>query len=105
MAEERRRNVMTTATEINQKSRWSADEIEVVLLDLLGELLNEDVDELRRRLLEQGPTMPVDSLDVFDVLADFRRVTGLRVPLRKLRRNTMRSVKTLSEFVEKEGQQ
>jgi acyl carrier protein len=47
--------------------------------------------------------MPVDSLDLFDVLAEFRQRTGLTIPKRKLRRDTMRSVGAFASFAAREA--
>lgn len=78
---------------------WSAEAIEGVVLRLLGNLLNEDPEDLLRRLLRKGMSMPIDSLDLFDVLQEFRDITGLSVPVRKLGRQTMRSISAFSSFV------
>ncbi len=43
--------------------------------------------------------MPIDSLDLFDVLQEFRDVTGLRIPVRKLGHQTMKSVSAFCRFV------
>ena len=82
---------------------WTATRLEELVIDLLAALLSEDRDHLRRRLLEGGEHMPVDSLDLFDILAEFRARTGLRLPVRKLGRQTMRSLRLFAEFAEKEG--
>ena len=84
---------------------WTKEAIEGVILDLLGRLIHEDPDELRRRLLEKGSLMPVDSLDLFDVLQEFRQATGLSVQVRQLGRQTMRSVGAFSEFVAERANQ
>lgn len=93
--------VLATTAELG----WTAARIEELVVDLLADLLNEDRDELWRRLLEGGEQMPVDSLDLFDILVEFRARTGLRLPVRRLGRQTMRSVKRFAEFAEKEGTQ
>jgi acyl carrier protein len=82
---------------------WTATRIEELVIELLAALLSEDRDNLRRRLLDEGEHMPVDSLDLFDILVEFRERTGLRLPVRKLGRQTMRSVRLFAEFAEKEG--
>jgi acyl carrier protein len=88
---------------IEEQTTWTAEEVEELVVELLANLLNDDADKLRRQLVEKGAAMPVDSLDMFDILKDFRKRTGLQIPKRKLRRNTMRSVKTFSEFVAREA--
>jgi acyl carrier protein len=82
---------------------WTAPKIEVVVIDLIARLLGENTDDLRRRLLEKDMSMPIDSLDLLDVLQEFRDITGLRVPVRKLGRQTMRSVSAFSRFVANQG--
>ena len=52
---------------------------------------------------EAGSAMPVDSLDLMDILVEFRQRTGLRIPKRKLRRRDMRSVRAFSKFAAREG--
>jgi acyl carrier protein len=78
--------------------------IEQIVLELLGDLLKQDPGELRGELLVAGGEMPVDSLDMLDILVEFRKKTGLTIPKRKLRRHTMRSVRAFAEFAAKEGQ-
>ena len=68
------------------------------------ELLGEDPDSLRGHLIEKGAAMPVDSLDMFDILKDFHKRTGLKIPKRQLRRQTLKSVRTFADFVAREGQ-
>ena len=84
-------------------STWTAEAIEGVVLRLLGNLLHEKPVDLRLRLLEKGMSMPIDSLDLFDVLQQLRDITGLNVPVRKLGRQTMRSISAFSRFVADEG--
>jgi acyl carrier protein len=43
--------------------------------------------------------MPVDSLDLFDVLPEFWKATGLKVPTKELRRRTMRTVDSFVAYV------
>lgn len=74
-----------------------------LIIELLGDLLNTDPDDLRAELLSKSAAMPVDSLDLFDVLVEFRQRTGLKIPKRKLRRRTMRSVSAFAEFAAREA--
>jgi acyl carrier protein len=78
---------------------WTIEGVEDVVLTLLGNLLREDPAALRERLLGKGLLMPVDSLDMFDILQEFRDVTGLRIPVRDLGRRTLRSVSAFAEYV------
>jgi acyl carrier protein len=77
--------------------------IEVLVLELLGAELDEEPDALRRRLLDGGAGMPIDSLELVDILVDLRKRTGLTIPKRKLRRQTMRSVREFVEFIAREA--
>lgn len=77
--------------------------VEALVLELLGEELGEEPDALRARLRGGGAGMPIDSLELFDILVDLRKRTGLRIPKRKLRRQTMRSVKDFCDFIAREA--
>jgi acyl carrier protein len=87
----------TTATAAQQ-------EIEQVVLELLADLLKKSTGDLRTELQAGGTGMPVDSLDMLDILVEFRKRTGITIPKRKLRRRTMRSVEAFAEFAAKEGE-
>ncbi len=90
------------ALEVAPRVVWSATRIEALVIELVSDLLNEDPNELRRELLAKGEHMPIDSLDLFDVLAEFRQRTGITIPKRKLRGHIMRSVTAFSNFVAQE---
>lgn len=90
--------VTTTST-----STWTEAEITDLVIELLGDLLKTDADDLRAELVGKGAAMPVDSLDLFDVLVEFRQRTGLTIPKKKLRRRTMRSVTAFAEFAAREA--
>ena len=77
--------------------------VEALVFELLGEELGEEPDALRDRLLGGGAGMPIDSLELFDILVDLRKRTGLRIPKRKLRRQTMRSVQEFCDFIAREA--
>jgi len=78
-------------------------EIAELIIELLANLMHKDPDDLRAELEAKGTGMPVDSLDLFDVLVEFRQRTGLKIPKRKLRRRTMRSVSAFAEFAAREA--
>ena len=77
---------------------WTETALQAVVLDLLAELLMEDRDELEQRL-SVTREMPVDSLDMMDIIAGFKQRTGLSVPKGDLRRHHMRSVSAFAGFV------
>lgn len=74
-----------------------------VVIDLtlgcLATYLGEDKQKLQARLLSDGPNMPIDSLDLFDVLSEVRQQTGLKLPSKKCKRDTLRSVEAFADFV------
>jgi acyl carrier protein len=80
-----------------QKSQ-AQEQAEEVLIELLAEQDGTEVASLRAELRAAGEGLPVDSLDMFDVLADFRKRTGITIDKKNLRRNTMRSVEAFAEF-------
>lgn len=77
----------------------TVEEITALTVELLADQLHEDPGDLRRVLEEKGAGMPVDSLDMFDILQEFRSRTGLTLPVKKLKRHTLRSVSAFSDFV------
>lgn len=94
---------MATATTTTPTTTWSQPAVEDLVIELLATMLNQPEDELRQESLQKGSGMPVDSLDLMDILVEFRQRTGLTIPKRKLRRQTMRSVKAFSEFAAREA--
>lgn len=83
---------------------WTEDTIIELVIDLLADLLEEeDRDQLAHDLQERGSMMPVDSLDLMDILVEFRQRTGLRIPKKKLRRRDMRSVRAFAQFAGREA--
>ena len=83
--------------------KWTRAAIEALVLSLLAEQMGEDQEALTIRLQEQGEGMPIDSLEMFDMLAEFRKNTGLKIPVKKLKKNTLRSVRAFAEFAAKEA--
>ena len=92
---------MTTAV---ITARWTETAIQGLVIELLADLLQEDPTILRAELLRKGGTMPVDSLDMFDVLQEFRLRTGISLPVRILRKDTLRSVQSFAEFAAGQAQ-
>lgn len=77
----------------------TTEQITALTVELLADLLHRDPPDLRHELEGKGTLMPVDSLDMFDILQEFRTRTGLTLPVKSLKRNTLRSVGAFSEFV------
>lgn len=94
---------MSVTTTAPSTTTPTETEIADLIIELLASLLHKDPDDLRTELEAKGTGMPVDSLDLFDVLVEFRQRTGLKIPKRKLRRRTMRSVSAFAEFVAREA--
>lgn len=74
-----------------------------LVLTLLAGLLGKARSDLEHELLVQGSMMPVDSLDLFDIMAEFRTESGISVPKRKLKRRDMQSVRAFARFVSTHG--
>lgn len=83
--------------------KWTQPAIEALVLALLAEQMGEDQEALTVRLQAKGAGMPIDSLEMFDMLAEFRKKAGLKIPVKKLKKNTLRSVRAFAEFAAKEG--
>lgn len=77
----------------------TTEQITTLVIELLANLLHQDPVDLRRELEGNGALMPVDSLDMFDILQEFRARTGLTIPVKSLKRNTLRSVGAFADFV------
>lgn len=77
----------------------TVEDVVDLTVELLAELLHEDPSTLAAELAAKGERMPIDSLDMFDILQGFRTRTGITLPVRSLKRNTLRSVRTFAEFV------
>ena len=75
------------------------EQITALTIELLANQMRRHPTELRRELAAKGALMPVDSLDMFDILQEFRARTGLTLPVKKLKRDTLRSIAAFAEFV------
>lgn len=78
---------------------WTVPALKQLALDLLANYLGTTPSELATELATRGAGMPVDSMDLFDILPDFWKATGLKVPTRKLTRRTMRSLDAFIAYV------
>jgi len=79
------------------------EEVTTLTIELLSDLLQQDPTVMRRELAGKGALMPVDSLDMFDILQEFRTRTGLTLPVKSLKRETLRSVGAFARFVRDEA--
>lgn len=81
----------------------SIEQVTTLTIELLANQLRQDPVDLRLELDGKGSGMPVDSLDMFDILQEFRARTGLTLPVRALKRETLRSVAAFAHFVVNEA--
>lgn len=86
--------MVTTTTTV-----WTVPALKQVLLEILAPYLGKSAAELAAELATRGPGMPVDSMDLFDVLPEFWKATGLKVPTKELRRSTMQSIDAFVAYV------
>lgn len=89
---------MTTTTDL-PPATWTVAALKLVLLEMLAPYLGMTLPDLTARLSAAGQGMPVDSMDLFDVLPDFWKATGLKVRTTELRRSTMSSVDAFIAYV------
>lgn len=73
--------------------------LKAIALELLADYLGTTPTQLEAELAARGAGLPVDSMDLFDVLPDFWKRTGLTVPTKKLTRRTMRSLDAFVTYV------
>ncbi len=78
---------------------WTVPALKQLALELLADYLGTTPSELATELAARGAGMPVDSMDLFDILPDFWKRTGLKVPTKKLTRSTMRSLDAFVDYV------
>jgi acyl carrier protein len=83
--------------------KWTKTTIEALVLGLLAKQMGEEQEALKAHLQQKGDGLPIDSLEMFDMLSDFRKRTGLSIPVKKLRKNTLRSVRAFAEFAAKDA--
>jgi acyl carrier protein len=86
--------VTTTTT-----TPWTVPVLKQKLLGILASCLQTTTVDLVAELSARGSGMPIDSMDLFDVLPEFWKVTGLKVPTKELRRSTMQSVDAFVAYV------
>ena len=73
--------------------------LKAIALELLAAYLSTTATQLEEDLAARGAGLPVDSMDLFDVLPDFWKRTGLKVPTKQLTRRTMRSLDAFVTYV------
>jgi acyl carrier protein len=83
--------------------QWSEAQLEGLVIDLLAGRKGVSAPDMRQQLLQKGGEMPVDSLEMLALIQRFRQSTGLRLPVKKLRSQTMRSVKAFAQFAANEA--
>jgi hypothetical protein len=88
---------MATAT---QTKKWTETELEELILELVAAEAGLNPAALRTELETKGAAMPIESLELFNILVEFLKRTGLQVP-KKVPPGTMRSVKRFAEFAAK----
>jgi acyl carrier protein len=82
-----------TVAEIDSTMALAQDSAEALVIELLAEEFSRDSDDVRSELEGEGPQMPVDSLDILDILQALEDRTGLRVKADKKTGRSMRSVR------------
>jgi acyl carrier protein len=82
-----------TVAEIDSAVDLTQDSAESLVIELLAEEFGRDSDDVRAELEGEGPQMPVDSLDILDILQALEDRTGLRVKADKKTGRSMRSVR------------
>lgn len=89
----------TITTTTTTTTTWTVPALKNALLDILASYLGTTPAQLAAELAARGQAMPIDSLDLFDVLPDFWKATGLNVSTKDLRRATMRSIDAFVAYV------
>jgi acyl carrier protein len=85
----------TTPTKVQQ--------IEELLIRLLADELDEDPEELREQLQEGGAAMPIDSLQLLEIVPALRKETKLSLLTSKLTRKATKSVGAFAHYIAHEA--
>ena len=85
------------------KTPTKTEEIEALLIDLLADELDENADELRERLERGGAAMPIDSLQLLEIVPALRKETGLSLLTSKLTRKATKSVAAFAYYIAHEA--
>jgi acyl carrier protein len=78
-------------------------QIEELLIDLLADELDETPHELRARLQAGGGTMPIDSLQLLEIVPALRKETKLSLLTSKLTRQATKSVAAFAHYIAHEA--
>jgi acyl carrier protein len=90
---------MTTGTVTPTK----VQQIEELLINLLADELDENPEELRERLQEHGAAMPIDSLQLLEIVPALRQETNLTLLTSKLTRKATKSVGAFAHYIAHEA--
>jgi acyl carrier protein len=79
-----------------------AEQAEALILELLADECDETPTELRERLSRQGPAMPIDSLELLEIVVELRKRTNLTLLTSKLTRRATKSVHAFADYIANE---
>lgn len=82
--------------------KWTTAELEELVVKVLATEAGIEAAKLRHDLEGKGDAMPIESLELFNVLVEFMKRTGMNIP-KKVPPGTMRSVKRFAKFAAEEA--
>ena len=85
---------MATAT---PSKSWTQTDLEELVIELVAAEEGAASAAFRTELEAKGDAMPIESLKLFNILVEFFKRTGLKIP-KKVPPGTMRSVKRFAKF-------
>lgn len=74
-------------------------EVEDAILKLVAEQEGRQIQDLRRELLERGLEMPIDSLQLVEILVALEQRFDVRLPESQVTARSLQSVKALAALV------
>jgi len=85
---------MATAT---PSKSWTQTDLEELVIELVATEEGTEPATFRAQLETKGDAMPIESLKLFNILVEFLKRTGLKIP-KEVPPGAMRSVKRFAKF-------
>jgi hypothetical protein len=82
---------------VTPSKTWTQSELEDLVIALVAAEEGTAAAAFRAGLEAKGDAMPIESLKLFNILVEFFKRTGLKIP-KKVPPGTMRSVKRFAKF-------
>jgi hypothetical protein len=82
---------------VTPSKTWTPTDLETLVIELVAAEDGTAPATFRTEIEAKGDAMPIESLKLFNILVEFFKRTGLKIP-KKVPPGTMRSVKRFAKF-------